>query len=66
MCDHAVIACKDENCCGTSCNGGGCDLCHDDFVEAMRMVNEGLAPPKEILVVKSKKEDIDKLFQGNL
>ena len=32
-CRTAYIACVEPNCDGTSCNGGGCEKCHEDFVE---------------------------------
>lgn len=44
-CDVPVITC--HHCENSSCNGGGCDKCKEDFDEAIRMINEGTAPKKE-------------------
>jgi hypothetical protein len=45
QCDCAAIKCP--HCNNPSCSGGGCDLCHDEFEEAIRMVREKTAPKKE-------------------
>lgn len=42
LCLCPCIRC--EECGNISCSGGGCDKCHDDFEEAIKMVNEGKAP----------------------
>ena len=33
LCERATIGCLDKNCHGSSCNGGGCPRCHDDFTD---------------------------------
>lgn len=48
-CECAAITCK--YCNNTSCNGGGCDRCFDEFTEAIRLINEDKAPPKFALKV---------------
>jgi len=49
-CNCACIKC--ERCKNTSCNGGGCDFCHDTFEEASKlsgsMSKEGLPVLKSI------------------
>ena len=33
MCETEIISCLEKDCLGTTCNGGGCDKCHDAFVQ---------------------------------
>ena len=40
QCDTAIIACPE--CGNTSCNGGGCKQCHDDFEEFIHKVNHSV------------------------
>lgn len=43
MCDSPYIEC---NHCGIiSCSGGGCDMCHDEFELANKMIDDGTIPP---------------------
>lgn len=41
-CRRPKITCP--ACDNDSCTGGGCDVCHDDFAEAIEMVADGTAP----------------------
>lgn len=39
-CDHCgtyIICCKDPECHGSSCNGGGCDKCHQDHLDFLKL-----------------------------
>ena len=31
-CQKEIISCLEQDCEGTTCNGGGCDKCYDAFV----------------------------------
>ena len=55
-CDRVSIECP--HCDNTSCNGGGCDLCHDDFKEVAKMSEEGNLPDKNGLPKKGGGIDI--------
>ena len=49
LCDCPAIKC--EKCENSSCNGGGCPECNDDFNEVSRMFAEHTVPPKEGLPI---------------
>ena len=42
LCQNPCIKC--EACKHTSCTGGGCQICYDDFEEVTRMIEMGKAP----------------------
>ena len=63
-CDCPAIQCY--HCKHTSCNGNGCNHCHDDFDEVNELINKGLAPSKEGLPVRNRKKDLDDLFNSVL
>jgi len=64
QCGHQAIRCP--HCQNISCSGGGCDLCDSEFTEANQLIAEGKAPAKEFLPIRCRREDIDKLFRGEL
>lgn len=45
LCACAKIRCPD--CGNISCSGGGCEMCKDEFAEAIRMSGDGTAPTME-------------------
>lgn len=51
LCNSPSIQC--EHCKNTSCNGGGCDLCYDDFKEVIQMIGDKTAPSKEGLPIRN-------------
>lgn len=60
LCHSMAIQCKY---CGTSsCSGGGCDKCFEEYKLASAMILDGTCPKREDVPVKSRKEDLDKLF----
>jgi len=40
LCQCDIISCLDPNCHGTLCNGGGCDKCHDDFINFSKSLKD--------------------------
>ncbi len=50
LCESPAIKCN--YCENTSCNGGGCDKCNDDFNEVTQLINDGLAPDKDTIPYK--------------
>lgn len=49
LCEVQAISCK--LCGNSSCNGGGCGECFDDFVLVQKMIAEGTAPEIRTLPV---------------
>jgi hypothetical protein len=47
LCKAAVIVC--EYCKNCSCSGGGCDLCFDEFEEAIKRSGRGEHPSIDTL-----------------
>lgn len=46
VCNEPIIACLDESCYGTSCNGSGCEKCLPEFDEVARLICDGMVPTK--------------------
>jgi hypothetical protein len=60
-----LVAIQCEKCGNTSCNGGGCDDCFNDFEEASQMIRSGVAPKKDGLPVRSRKWAFDALLMAS-
>jgi hypothetical protein len=62
-CDRCETVCvKCDSCGNSSCNGGGCEICDDDFKISHQMIENGTAPLKDGLPVHSRKWAIKTLF----
>lgn len=61
LCETVATMC--DSCNNTSCNASGCDECNELFEITHRMIEDGTAPAKEGLPIRSRKWTMEVMIQ---